>query len=77
MVDALQRNVKQKRDMLKKLADSVVFRQPYDRIYQERMKLDILNRDLKKSMFASLERAGSKLGFLIGKLDALSPLLYY
>ncbi|UWV48335.1 exodeoxyribonuclease VII large subunit [Acetivibrio thermocellus] len=74
MVDALQRNVKQKRDMLKKLADSVVFRQPYDRIYQERMKLDILNRDLKKSMFASLERAGSKLGFLIGKLDALSPL---
>jgi len=27
------------------------------------MKLDILNRDLKKSMFASLERAGSKLGF--------------
>jgi len=27
-------------------------------------------------MFASLERAGSKLGFLIGKLDALSPLLY-
>jgi len=32
---------------------------------------------LKKSMFASLERAGSKLGFLIGKLDALSPLLYY
>lgn len=60
MVDALQRNVKQKRDMLKKLADSVVFRQPYDRIYQERMKLDILNRDLKKSMFASLERGDRK-----------------
>ncbi|HOM01349.1 MAG TPA: exodeoxyribonuclease VII large subunit [Acetivibrio sp.] len=74
LVSALLRNVKQKRDKLTRLTDSPVFRQPYDRIYQERMKLDILNRDLKKSMLASIERSKAKVGFLIGKLDALSPL---
>lgn len=71
---SLLRNVKHRREMLIKLADSVVFRQPYDRIYQERMKLDILNRDLKKSMLTEHERAKAKLGFLLGKLDTLSPL---
>ncbi|HHV28607.1 exodeoxyribonuclease VII large subunit [Acetivibrio mesophilus] len=74
LVSSLLRNVKHKRETLVKLADSAAFRQPYDRIYQERMKLDVLNRDLKKSMLTTHERAKAKLGFLIGKLDALSPL---
>ncbi|GAE87658.1 exodeoxyribonuclease VII large subunit [Acetivibrio straminisolvens] len=74
LVNALIRNVKQKREKLTRLTGSSVFRQPYDRIYQERMKLDILSRDLKKSMLAVHERTKAKLGFLIGKLDALSPL---
>lgn len=74
LINSLLRNVRQKRERLGKLADAAVFRQPYDRIYQERMKLDILNKDLRKSVLSEHERAKAKLGFLIGKLDALSPL---
>jgi len=72
--NAILRNVKIKRKRLEELKNSSVFRQPYDRIYQERMKLDILYKDLKKAFLVKQERARAKLQFLIGKLDALSPL---
>ncbi len=71
---ALLRNVKIRRKRLEELKNAVVFRQPYDRIYQERMKLDILDKDIRKSILVKLERSRSKLHYLIGKLDALSPL---
>ncbi|WP_010252611.1 exodeoxyribonuclease VII large subunit [Acetivibrio cellulolyticus] len=71
---ALLRNVKIKRKRLDELKNAAVFRQPYDRVYQERMKLDILNKDLKKAFLVKKERSRSRLQFLIGKLDALSPL---
>ncbi len=71
---ALLRNVKLKRKRLEELKNAAVFRQPYDLVYQERMKLDIFNRDLKKSIMVKLERSRSRLHYLIGKLDALSPL---
>ncbi|OPZ84664.1 MAG: Exodeoxyribonuclease 7 large subunit [Firmicutes bacterium ADurb.Bin419] len=71
---ALLRNVKLKRKRLEELKNAAVFRKPYDRIYQERMKLDIINKDLKKSILVKLERSNSRLHYLIGKLDALSPL---
>lgn len=72
--NAVLRNVKIKRKRLEDLKNSSVFRQPYDRVYQERMKLDILCKDLKRAILVKQERSKSKLKFLIGKLDALSPL---
>ncbi|AEV68660.1 Exodeoxyribonuclease VII large subunit [Acetivibrio clariflavus DSM 19732] len=72
--NAILRNIKIKRQKLDELKNSAVFRQPYDRIYQERMKLDVLYKDLKKAFLVKQERARLKLQFLIGKLDALSPL---
>ena len=71
---ALLRNVSLKRKRLEELKNATVFRQPYDRVYQERMKLDILSKDLRKSILVKFERSGAKLHYLIGKLDALSPL---
>lgn len=71
---ALLRNVSLKRKRLEELKNASVFRQPYDRVYQERMKLDILSKDLRKSILVKFERSGAKLHYLIGKLDALSPL---
>jgi len=72
--NAVLRNVKLKRKRLEELKNSAVFRQPYDRVYQERMKLDILCKDMRRAILVRQERAKSKLNFLIGKLDALSPL---
>ena len=74
LVNSLLSNIRQKRDWLYKVMDSAAFRQPYDKIYQERMKLDILSKDLRKSMLSRYDRERSKLCLLIGKLDALSPL---
>jgi len=74
LVNSLLSNIRQKRDRLYKVMDSAAFRQPYDKIYQERMKLDILSKDLRKSMLSRYDRERSKLCLLIGKLDALSPL---
>lgn len=71
---AVLRNAKIKRKRLEELKNSAVFRQPYDRVYQERMKLDILCKDLKRAFLVKQERSEAKLKFLIGKLDALSPL---
>lgn len=71
---AVLRNAKIKRKRLEELKNSAVFRQPYDRVYQERMKLDILSKDLKRAFLIRQERSESKLQFLIGKLHALSPL---
>ncbi|MFZ5985790.1 MAG: exodeoxyribonuclease VII large subunit [Bacillota bacterium] len=74
LMNSLHRKLRIKRERLYELSNAAVFRQPYDRIYQERMKLDMLNRDIRKSIIAKHERAEAKLKFLIGKLDALSPL---
>lgn len=71
---AVLRNAKIKRKRLEELKNSAVFRQPYDRVYQERMKVDILSKDMKRAFLIKQERTEAKLKFLIGKLDALSPL---
>lgn len=71
---AVLRNAKIKRKRLEELKNSAAFRQPYDRVYQERMKLDILCKDMKRAFLIKQERTEAKLKLLIGKLDALSPL---
>ena len=71
---SLIRNIDQKREKLHKIRDSIAFGQPYDRIYQERMRLDILSKELKNHMYLRHEEVKNRLHLLIGKLDALSPL---
>lgn len=71
---SLIRNIDQKRERLRKIRDSIAFGQPYDRIYQERMRLDILSKELKNHMYLRHEEVKNRLHLLIGKLDALSPL---
>ncbi|AUG57661.1 MAG TPA: exodeoxyribonuclease VII large subunit [Ruminiclostridium sp.] len=72
--NSLKGNLKLKRERLLKIQNSPALRQPYDRIYQERMKLDILNRDLRKAVLTKHERLKAKFSLLVGKLDTLSPL---
>ncbi len=72
--NSLLKTLSLRRTKLLSLKGSIVFRQPYDRVYQERMRADILNKYMCKAVKALTEREKSKLGLLVGKLDALSPL---
>lgn len=71
---SLYKNLSLNRERFERLMGSLVFKRPYDRIYQERMKLDVLNKYMYKALSVNNERFMSKLHFLIGKLNALSPL---
>ena len=62
------------RHRYEKLRGSIAFRQPYNIIYQYRLKLDVLNRYMQKSLLAAKESADARYKMLAGKLDALSPL---
>jgi exodeoxyribonuclease VII large subunit len=59
---------------LKRLNESVAFRQPLNRVYQERMHLDVQKRYLQKALTALNAGYRSRLGTLAAGLDALSPL---
>lgn len=74
LVNSLYSSLKLKRERLSKIQNSAALRQPYDRIYQDRMKLDILNKSLKRSILVKYERTAAKFNLLVGKLDSLSPL---
>jgi len=63
-----------KRTNLERLSSSVPFRQPYNRVYQERMRLDILNKNMYREITSKVDRTRIKVQFLIEKLNALSPL---
>ncbi len=71
---SLVKNLNLKRDKLTKLTQSFAFKQPYNRVYQERMRLDQLNKYLNRGITANVEQAASRLSLLAGKLDAMSPL---
>ncbi len=71
---SLVKNLNTKRDKLSKLSQSFAFKQPYNRVYQERMRLDQLNKYLNRGIAANVEQAASRLSLLAGKLDAMSPL---
>jgi exodeoxyribonuclease VII large subunit len=71
---SLNSNLKIKRAMVDRIRNSSVFKQPYDMIYQRRMRLDSVNKYLYKSIHAKNEKDMLKFSLLAGKLDALSPL---
>lgn len=60
--------------MCRRLTESIIFKQPFNRVYQERMRLDVQNRYLMKSFDAVREKYKNRLALLIAGLDALSPL---
>jgi len=72
--NALLRNLAQKRDRLARASGSTVFRQPYNRVYQERMRIDIMGKYIYKAVRLCKEKKSNGLSTLVGKLDALSPL---
>ena len=74
LLNAAVRSITLKRRRVLELSNASVFRHPYDRIYQERMKLDILDKNLKKAIMIKHEREVSKFSILAGKLNVLSPL---
>jgi|LSQX01.2.fsa_nt_gb exodeoxyribonuclease VII large subunit len=74
LFSASLRNITLKRRQLSELSNASAFRHPYDKVYQERLKLDVLNKNLKRAVLVKHEREKSKYSILVGKLDALSPL---
>lgn len=74
LLNAAVRNIALKRRRVMDLSNASVFRRPYERVNQERMKLDILDKNLKKAIMIKYEREVSKFRLLTGKLDVLSPL---
>jgi exodeoxyribonuclease VII large subunit len=59
---------------LKRLSESVSFKQPFNKVYQERMHLDIQKRYLHRALATLNAVYRSKLATLAAGLDALSPL---
>jgi exodeoxyribonuclease VII large subunit len=57
-----------------RLKESVVFKQPYNIIYQNRLRLDMLSKSMYKALLVTMESKKSSLMVYTGKLDSLSPL---
>lgn len=71
---AVNRRLSMNRMRCEKLKDSVSFRQPYNMIYQNRMRLDVLNKYLRKALAMKTGNLEMRISALTGKLDSLSPL---
>jgi exodeoxyribonuclease VII large subunit len=74
LANALMKTLAEKKAMLERLKYSIVFRQPYNRIFQERMQLDILLKSLSSSMKAAVEKEKARFSVAVGRLDSINPL---
>lgn len=74
LTNSLQNFISVKRMRLERLKQSVVFKQPYNIVYQSRLKMDALNKDMYKALGTCKDNIKNQLAVLSGKLDALSPL---
>lgn len=72
--NAISKRSAMERLILKRLSESIVFKQPYNKIYQERMQLDVQKRYLQKALSALGSGYRNKLSLLAARLDTLSPL---
>jgi len=70
----LLKKVDSNRGRLEKITNSMVFKQPYNIVNQERMTLDILNKDLYKTVLEYREKYKNRTTLLVQKLNVLSPL---
>jgi len=74
MKNSLVKKLTMCRTQLQKANSRHVFRQPYDKVNQYRLKLDNEMKHLFKNNEMLLKDKKSQFGMLAGKLDALSPL---
>ncbi len=74
LVNAVLKKLSLSRAKLDAVRNSAVFRQPYNRVYQERMRLDLLDKYMRKALETNYEKQKARFSMLAGKLDALSPL---
>lgn len=72
--NAIMKKTAMERLILKRLGESVAFRQPYNKIYQERMLLDVQKRYMQKALSALGAQYRNRLSLLAAQLDSLSPL---
>lgn len=71
---AMERKLEATRSELEQLKNSPAFRQPYARIYEGRMQIDVLHRYMLKGLQLTLEKSKARFAVTAGKLDTLSPL---
>ncbi len=74
LINSLKKNTVLCRGRHERLLRSIIFRHPYNKIYQERMRVDILYKNTVKAFKKSKDMRKLRLSMLAGKLDALSPL---
>lgn len=74
LVNSLLKKMSLSRARLDAARNSVAFRQPYNRVYQERMRLDVLHKYMRNALESGYDRQKARFSMLAGKLDALSPL---
>jgi exodeoxyribonuclease VII large subunit len=72
--NSLRKLLSMKRLRYDKAHASHVFRQPLNRINQEKIRLDSLNKNLFNAIEYKMNKYDNKVGLLIQKLDTLSPL---
>ncbi len=72
--NAILKRTSMDRMKLKRLGDSVAFKQPYNKVYQERLMLDVQKRYLANALRAANNKYRSMLSTFAAKLDTLSPL---
>ncbi len=72
--NAIIKRTTMERMTLKRLSERTAFKQPYSKIYQERMLLDVQKRYLEKALTVINTKARNSLSMLAARLDTLSPL---
>ena len=72
--NALNRKITMDRLAVKRLMSSTAFKQPYNKVYQERLHIDMLDKYMKKAFEAEMKNNKNRLSILIARLDSLSPL---
>ncbi len=71
--EALLRNLKIKRTRLEGIRYSSVFRQPYNRVYQERMKLDIITKNISRYAKSQFTSEQTRYVHCLERLQSLNP----
>lgn len=72
--NAITKMTSMERMTLRRFNESTAFKQPYNKIYQDRMLLDVQKRYLEKALTVLNTESRNKLSMLAARLDTLSPL---
>lgn len=72
--NSLKSRLNQSRSQLERYMRSTSFTQPYNRVYQERIRLDLQMKYLQRGLSSCIDTTKSKYGILTARLNALSPL---